>query len=123
MPSPAYLTPPPVTTPCTETDHHYYRHHTAAGARGRKYAVQTQILVMVTVIAVQSYKLQQNESFIRTRGYLTASTAQAAARGPIARRCIRVMRANNANAEKGNILPFIMVMFHSSEQQETNMTS
>ena len=41
MPSPAYLTPPPVTTPCTETDHHYYRHHTAAGARGRKYAVQS----------------------------------------------------------------------------------
>ena len=78
---------------------------------------------MVTVIAVQSYKLQQNESFIRTRGYLTASTAQAAALRPIARRCIRVMRANNANAEKGNILPFIMVMFHSSEQQETNMTS
>ena len=33
------------------------------------------------------------------------------------------MRANNANAENGNILPFIMVMFHSSEQQETNMTS
>ena len=66
---------------------------------------------MVMVIAVQSYKLQQNESFIRTRGYLTASTAQAAARGPIARRCIRVMRANNANAEKGNILPLLWSCF------------